>query len=370
VHLAKLLFHKPLQPRRTGQFDFRQTAWAADVGQHQTESLRRDSRKRNRHRPVRHRPDVDLDVRAVQRERVDGVKNPRLVRRLQLALGRKSDLRRMQHETSRGERFGRFDLDGQCMASLPCARREQADSIQITVAQRRRGLDGRGTGHSRRTSRHRVGIAVRRGECQYGDILKGFRGWEQPVLEPRRPRHAAFGRDHVPHGLVGFDPRPAGLAPARTVKHPDIHAQAAAFANRMLDQAPPRFGERLDAAPLDILQKDVPDKRFADPNASHRLQIARDALLGYVVRDPVPIHPGLGLVRRLSEALDQFDASIASRLCTGQIRRRQRDSHRSQPEYSHRPQNTPLHHRLLYRSVSTGTMITQGRVAVENMQRG
>jgi len=123
-------------------------------------------------------------------------------------------------------------------------------------------------------------------------------------------------------GLFGFDPRPAGLAPAGAVEHADVHAGATALADGVLDEPPPLGSEHLDGASRHVVEEDVADQRLADANPGHRFKVAGDPLPGKVVADPIPIAPRFGFRRRTGET----GLKQAGRLrCHGLPRERQRD---------------------------------------------
>ncbi len=119
---------------------------------------------------------------------------------------------------------------------------------------------------------------LRRRESQHGDVLERLARRNQLFGKAQRAFDAPLGADHVAHGLVGFDPGPAGLAPTGAVEEPDIHAEPAALADGVLDHAPPFFGQGFHGAMLDFIEVDVADKGLADADALHGLEVLGDAL--------------------------------------------------------------------------------------------
>ncbi|OPZ66650.1 MAG: hypothetical protein BWY83_02831 [bacterium ADurb.Bin478] len=120
-----------------------------------------------------------------------------------------------------------------------------------------------------------------------------------------RPLDPCLRIGHITHRFLRRNPWAAGLAPSRTVEQADVYAQAAALAHRMLDHFPPFRGERFDRALDCVFQMNVADKRFADADGRHGLQIPSDALTGNVVGDPIPIDPGFCRLGRMMKSLDQ-----------------------------------------------------------------
>ena len=216
-------------------------------------------------------------------------------------MGRERHLGRIQHQAARREGLRDFHLDRERGLALPCSLGEQHGGLAVAIdhalhpIRRGRASQARGMGGDG------VGVLLRRGKGQHGNVLERLAGRRQLLRELQRALHTPFGADHVAHRLVGLDPRSARLAPTRAVEHANVHPQPAALTDGVLDHAPPFFGQGFHRAVFHIIQVDVADERLADPDAFHGFEVFGNALAGNVVSDPIPVAPWLGGIRRLRE---------------------------------------------------------------------
>ena len=125
----------------------------------------------------------------------------------------------------------------------------------------------------------------------------------QPLFAPI-PRHFLEMPFHVLHALFRGDPRAAGLAPARTVEHPDFDAQFPGLLHGGMGNVPPLIGKERHGA-IGAALGLVADESPRDAHALHRLQVLHDALLGDMVVQPIPVYGRLDRVRRRLETLFQ-----------------------------------------------------------------
>ncbi len=108
-------------------------------------------------------------------------------------------------------------------------------------------------------------------------------------------------RCDVAHGFLGSNPGTARLAPARAIKHADVDTDPPSLPDGVFDHAPPLLGQGFDLADLHVVEVDVADECLTNSDPFHGLEVTRDAFLGDVVADPIPIAPGPGRIRRVEE---------------------------------------------------------------------
>ena len=143
---------------------------------------------------------------------------------------------------------------------------------------------------------------------EHGDILRCVTD-----LPGKRP--ALSGNlvpDDPPHGLLGFDPRPARLAPSRRIEHVDVDSQPGALGHCVLRRGLPLGREHLDRPQRVAAVVDVADHRKADAGLFHRLEILRDPVARDVGFIPIPITPRLGLLGWVLELLLERFRSVES----------------------------------------------------------
>ena len=168
----------------------------------------------------------------------------------------------------------------------------------------------------------RTGFAFGGAERQHGNIavIAEFgRRRRQRCVEMLRPFHLLFTGCHPLHGVPGCVPGTAAAGPAGTVFHTEFESQPVRLPRRVQHHRAPFRAQKLHR-PGRNAAIHVYNRRPADADTLHRLEIRGDALLRNVAIHPMP--PGLwpGGIRWMAKAVLE---------CIGPRRCRQEDHPRA-----------------------------------------
>ena len=251
-----------------------------------------------------HRPDAGAGIRAIHHKFFNAGKFSVRALGLQFASNQQRLWRRIQCEAARSERRGHFQVHREGFLGGNIFRK-RAGRVELAVTQLRGVFSRRRAMHARRVRGDGVGVRLRRGKREHRDVLKLRVRRHELARKILRASDVRFRNGNVAHRLVGPHPRPAGLAPAGAVEHPDVDADAPALADGVVNQLPPLLGKDFGGAAIFIIHVHVTDERLAEAELLHRFEVARDACLGNIVADPIPVAPGLGGFGRVGETISE-----------------------------------------------------------------
>ena len=115
--------------------------------------------------------------------------------------------------------------------------------------------------------------------------------------------HDGVAPDQFLHGLLGFHPRTAGVAPARTTGNGHLHAERIGQRGGEAKTVLP-LGRHVDEATLDdglLTHACLETVHAADAHTMHPLEVFADAVAGDVAVHPVPPHTWTRFLRRCEE---------------------------------------------------------------------